>query len=108
MSLETVISVNVTNSIYKPLQSCVKVEAGAAAGCSLQVSPELQCEEAAAQVEPQQLVPSFVSGFLESFEELRAQEKEKMTQCQENIVSLLEHCSRVRSRGRAADRREGM
>ncbi|KAG7218565.1 hypothetical protein INR49_020189 [Caranx melampygus] len=34
--------------------------------------------------------------FLESFEELRAQEKQEMTQCEENIVSLLEHCSRER------------
>ncbi|KAM9332141.1 intraflagellar transport protein 74 homolog isoform 1-T3 [Pholidichthys leucotaenia] len=35
-----------------------------------------------------------IDHFLESFEELRAQEKEKMAQSQENIVSLLEHCSR--------------
>uniref|UniRef100_A0A3Q2DEE9 Intraflagellar transport 74 n=1 Tax=Cyprinodon variegatus TaxID=28743 RepID=A0A3Q2DEE9_CYPVA len=34
--------------------------------------------------------------FLESFEELRAEELEKLTQSQENIVSLLEHYSRVR------------
>lgn len=37
------------------------------------------------------------SGFLESFEESRAQEEERLKQGQENIVSLLEHCSRVRS-----------
>uniref|UniRef100_A0A8D0A8W7 Intraflagellar transport 74 n=1 Tax=Sander lucioperca TaxID=283035 RepID=A0A8D0A8W7_SANLU len=32
--------------------------------------------------------------YLESFEETRAQALDKMTQSQENIVSLLEHCSR--------------
>ncbi|KAM6900489.1 intraflagellar transport protein 74 homolog [Xenentodon cancila] len=32
--------------------------------------------------------------FLESFEELKVKELEKLTQTQENIVSLLEHCSR--------------
>lgn len=41
----------------------------------------------------------FVSGYLESFEESRAQEQEKMSRSRENVVSLLEHCSRVR-RGR--------
>lgn len=39
-----------------------------------------------------------VPGYLESFEELRSQEQDKMSQSQENIVSLLEHCSRVRRR----------
>uniref|UniRef100_A0A8C3AA65 Intraflagellar transport 74 n=1 Tax=Cyclopterus lumpus TaxID=8103 RepID=A0A8C3AA65_CYCLU len=34
------------------------------------------------------------TGYLESFEESRAQEQDKMTLSQENIVSLLEHCSR--------------
>uniref|UniRef100_A0A8D0D902 Intraflagellar transport 74 n=1 Tax=Sander lucioperca TaxID=283035 RepID=A0A8D0D902_SANLU len=34
------------------------------------------------------------TGYLESFEETRAQALDKMTQSQENIVSLLEHCSR--------------
>lgn len=54
-------------------------------------------------------LPSFVSGFLESFEDLRAQEQDKMTQSQENIVSLLEHCSRVRKRVQVGngDRKEG-
>ncbi|KAI4806756.1 hypothetical protein KUCAC02_017555 [Chaenocephalus aceratus] len=33
-------------------------------------------------------------GYMESFEEVRAQEQDKMTQSQENIVSILEHCSR--------------
>uniref|UniRef100_A0A3B4X7L6 Intraflagellar transport 74 n=1 Tax=Seriola lalandi dorsalis TaxID=1841481 RepID=A0A3B4X7L6_SERLL len=42
-------------------------------------------------------------GFLESFEESRAQEQEKMTQSQENIVSLLEHCSRNMLRLRQVD-----
>ena len=37
-----------------------------------------------------------VAGYLESFEESRTQEQEKTTQSQENVVSLLEHCSRVR------------
>ncbi|XP_039983555.1 intraflagellar transport protein 74 homolog isoform X2 [Xiphias gladius] len=36
-----------------------------------------------------------IDRFLESFEESRAQEQKKMTQSQENIVSLLEHCSRL-------------
>ncbi|XP_054622276.1 intraflagellar transport protein 74 homolog isoform X2 [Dunckerocampus dactyliophorus] len=35
-----------------------------------------------------------IDGFLQSFEELSAQEQNKTTQSQENIVSLLEHCSR--------------
>uniref|UniRef100_A0A668AR10 Intraflagellar transport 74 n=1 Tax=Myripristis murdjan TaxID=586833 RepID=A0A668AR10_9TELE len=47
--------------------------------------------------------PSFLSGFLESFEEVRAQEQEKMMQTQENIVSLLEHCSRNMARLRQVD-----
>uniref|UniRef100_A0A4W6BVS9 Intraflagellar transport 74 n=1 Tax=Lates calcarifer TaxID=8187 RepID=A0A4W6BVS9_LATCA len=41
--------------------------------------------------------------FLESFEESRAQEQEKMTQSQENIISLLEHCSRNMLRLRQVD-----
>lgn len=41
-----------------------------------------------------------VPGYLESFEDLRSQEQDKMNQSQENIVSLLEHCSRVRRRSR--------
>ncbi|KAK5877233.1 hypothetical protein CesoFtcFv8_024759 [Champsocephalus esox] len=35
-----------------------------------------------------------IDRYMESFEELRAQEQDKMTQSQENIVSILEHCSR--------------
>ncbi|XP_061877539.1 intraflagellar transport protein 74 homolog [Entelurus aequoreus] len=35
-----------------------------------------------------------IDGFLHSFEELRGQEQNKMAHSQENIVSLLEHCSR--------------
>ncbi|XP_035523374.1 intraflagellar transport protein 74 homolog isoform X2 [Morone saxatilis] len=42
-------------------------------------------------------------GYLESFEESRAQEQEKMSQSQENIVSLLEHCSRNMLRLRQVD-----
>uniref|UniRef100_A0A665VLS5 Intraflagellar transport 74 n=1 Tax=Echeneis naucrates TaxID=173247 RepID=A0A665VLS5_ECHNA len=42
-------------------------------------------------------------GFLETFEESRAQEQEKMTVCQENIISLLEHCSRNMLRLRQID-----
>uniref|UniRef100_UPI0037E93271 intraflagellar transport protein 74 homolog n=1 Tax=Semicossyphus pulcher TaxID=241346 RepID=UPI0037E93271 len=42
--------------------------------------------------------------YLESFPESRAKEQEKMTQCQENIVSLLEHCSRNMLRLRQVDR----
>uniref|UniRef100_A0AAQ5ZPW3 IF rod domain-containing protein n=1 Tax=Amphiprion ocellaris TaxID=80972 RepID=A0AAQ5ZPW3_AMPOC len=41
--------------------------------------------------------------FLESFEESRAQEQERMSQSQENIVSLLEHCSRNMLRLRQVD-----
>lgn len=43
------------------------------------------------------------SGFLESFEEARAQEEERLKQGQENIVSLLEHCSRNMLRLRQVD-----
>uniref|UniRef100_A0AAQ5Y0V0 IF rod domain-containing protein n=1 Tax=Amphiprion ocellaris TaxID=80972 RepID=A0AAQ5Y0V0_AMPOC len=43
------------------------------------------------------------AGFLESFEESRAQEQERMSQSQENIVSLLEHCSRNMLRLRQVD-----
>ncbi|KAK5850001.1 hypothetical protein PBY51_014290 [Eleginops maclovinus] len=35
-----------------------------------------------------------IDRYLESFEEVRAQEQDKMSQSQENIVSILEHCSR--------------
>uniref|UniRef100_A0A668B056 Intraflagellar transport 74 n=1 Tax=Myripristis murdjan TaxID=586833 RepID=A0A668B056_9TELE len=44
-----------------------------------------------------------IDRFLESFEEVRAQEQEKMMQTQENIVSLLEHCSRNMARLRQVD-----
>uniref|UniRef100_A0A8D3CFL4 Intraflagellar transport protein 74-like n=1 Tax=Scophthalmus maximus TaxID=52904 RepID=A0A8D3CFL4_SCOMX len=47
--------------------------------------------------------PCFVSGFLESFEESRVQVQETMTQSQEDIVSLLEHCSRSMLRLRQVD-----
>ncbi|CAJ1081947.1 intraflagellar transport protein 74 homolog [Xyrichtys novacula] len=45
-----------------------------------------------------------IDRYLGSFEDSRAQEQEKMTQCQENIVSLLEHCSRNMLRLRQVDR----
>lgn len=41
-----------------------------------------------------------LSGYLESFEELRSQEQDRMTASQENNVSLLELCSRVSVRVR--------
>ncbi|XP_029004813.1 intraflagellar transport protein 74 homolog isoform X2 [Betta splendens] len=44
-----------------------------------------------------------IDRFLESFENLRGQEQDKMTQSQENIVSLLEHCSRNMLRLRQVD-----
>ncbi|XP_069007349.1 intraflagellar transport protein 74 homolog [Embiotoca jacksoni] len=44
-----------------------------------------------------------IDRFLESFEESRSQEQEKMTQTHENIVSLLEHCSRNMLRLRQVD-----
>ncbi|XP_027130289.1 intraflagellar transport protein 74 homolog [Larimichthys crocea] len=44
-----------------------------------------------------------IDRYLESFEESRAQEQDKMTQSQENIVSLLEHCSRNMLRLRHVD-----
>ncbi|XP_061778153.1 intraflagellar transport protein 74 homolog [Nerophis ophidion] len=44
-----------------------------------------------------------IDGFLHSFEELRGQEQNKMTHSQENIVSLLEHCSRNMLRLRQVD-----
>uniref|UniRef100_A0A8C4DK59 Intraflagellar transport protein 74 homolog n=1 Tax=Dicentrarchus labrax TaxID=13489 RepID=A0A8C4DK59_DICLA len=44
-----------------------------------------------------------IDRYLESFEETRAQEQEKMSQSQENIVSLLEHCSRNMLRLRRVD-----
>uniref|UniRef100_A0A665VLW9 Intraflagellar transport 74 n=1 Tax=Echeneis naucrates TaxID=173247 RepID=A0A665VLW9_ECHNA len=44
-----------------------------------------------------------IDRFLETFEESRAQEQEKMTVCQENIISLLEHCSRNMLRLRQID-----
>lgn len=40
------------------------------------------------------------SGFLWSFENSRVQEQEAMTQTEENIISLLELCSRVRRNGK--------
>ncbi|XP_035767996.1 intraflagellar transport protein 74 homolog [Neolamprologus brichardi] len=44
-----------------------------------------------------------IDRFLESFEESRAQEEERLKQGQENIVSLLEHCSRNMLRLRQVD-----
>ncbi|XP_071397307.1 intraflagellar transport protein 74 homolog [Centroberyx affinis] len=44
-----------------------------------------------------------IDRFLDSFEEARAQEREKTTQTQENVVSLLEHCSRSMARLRQVD-----
>lgn len=44
-----------------------------------------------------------IDRYLESFEESRGQEQSKMTQSQENIVSLLEHCSRNMLRLRQVD-----
>lgn len=38
----------------------------------------------------------FFSGFLSSFEKSKVQEQEEMTHTEENIISLLELCSRVR------------
>uniref|UniRef100_A0A7N9ATP6 Intraflagellar transport 74 n=1 Tax=Mastacembelus armatus TaxID=205130 RepID=A0A7N9ATP6_9TELE len=46
---------------------------------------------------------SSINSFLESFEESRTQEQEKMTQSQEDIISLLEHCSRNMLRLRQVD-----
>uniref|UniRef100_A0A3Q0S737 Intraflagellar transport 74 n=1 Tax=Amphilophus citrinellus TaxID=61819 RepID=A0A3Q0S737_AMPCI len=44
-----------------------------------------------------------IDRFLESFGESRAQVEERMKQSQENIISLLEHCSRNMSRLRQVD-----
>ncbi|XP_077591704.1 intraflagellar transport protein 74 homolog [Stigmatopora nigra] len=44
-----------------------------------------------------------IDGFLEAFEDLKTQEHNKMAQSQENIVSLLEHCSRNMLRLRRVD-----
>lgn len=44
-----------------------------------------------------------IDRFLESFEESKAEEQEKLTQNQESIVSLLEHCSRNMLRLRHVD-----
>ncbi|XP_013879137.1 intraflagellar transport protein 74 homolog [Austrofundulus limnaeus] len=35
-----------------------------------------------------------IDQFLESFQDLKVQELNKLTECEENIVSILEHCSR--------------
>lgn len=50
---------------------------------------------------------SLSSGFLSSFEKSRLQEQEAMAQAEENIVSLLELCSRVRRNRRRRKRRRG-
>uniref|UniRef100_A0A3Q2DE86 Intraflagellar transport 74 n=2 Tax=Cyprinodon variegatus TaxID=28743 RepID=A0A3Q2DE86_CYPVA len=79
---------------------------------SKQVKEEIQNLEQdseAAQVECQQKYKELkkkeeeMDRFLESFEELRAEELEKLTQSQENIVSLLEHYSRNMLRLRLVD-----
>ncbi|XP_077410406.1 intraflagellar transport protein 74 homolog isoform X5 [Vanacampus margaritifer] len=44
-----------------------------------------------------------IDGFLQAFEDLRTQEQNKMSQSQENIISLLEHCSRNMLRLRRVD-----
>ncbi|XP_008436704.1 intraflagellar transport protein 74 homolog isoform X2 [Poecilia reticulata] len=44
-----------------------------------------------------------IDRFLDSFEESRAEEQEKLTRSQEDIVSLLEHCSRNMLRLRHVD-----
>nr|XP_046226601.1 intraflagellar transport protein 74 homolog [Scatophagus argus]XP_046226602.1 intraflagellar transport protein 74 homolog [Scatophagus argus] len=44
-----------------------------------------------------------IDRYMESFDEFRAQEEDKMTQSQENIISLLEHCSRNMLRLRLVD-----
>ncbi|XP_014849736.1 PREDICTED: intraflagellar transport protein 74 homolog [Poecilia mexicana] len=44
-----------------------------------------------------------IDRFLDSFEESRAEEQEKLTRSQEGIVSLLEHCSRNMLRLRHVD-----
>ncbi|MED6236120.1 hypothetical protein ATANTOWER_004719, partial [Ataeniobius toweri] len=44
-----------------------------------------------------------IDRFLESFEESKAEELEKLNQSQENIISLLEHCSRNMLRLRHVD-----
>lgn len=61
------------------------------------VSPELNhfCRVIVFTRSPPEFTLS-LSGYLESFEELRSQEQDKMSESQENVVSLLEHCSRVR------------
>lgn len=45
------------------------------------------------------------SGFLSSFEKSRVQEQEAMTHTEENIISLLELCSRVRRNRRQGSNR---
>ncbi|MEQ2184103.1 hypothetical protein GOODEAATRI_004492 [Goodea atripinnis] len=63
-------------------------------------SPQEQREKLLKQVKPHT-----EAGFLESFEESKAEELEKLNQSQENIVSLLEHCSRVSNRKTWRERR---
>ncbi|XP_012726624.2 intraflagellar transport protein 74 homolog isoform X1 [Fundulus heteroclitus] len=69
----------------------------------------LEQDSAAAQGECQQKYKELrrkeeeIDRFLESFDESRAEEVERLTQCQENIVSLLEHCSRNMLRLRHVD-----
>uniref|UniRef100_A0A3Q2DF76 Intraflagellar transport 74 n=1 Tax=Cyprinodon variegatus TaxID=28743 RepID=A0A3Q2DF76_CYPVA len=73
---------------------------------SKQVKEEIQNLEQdseAAQARPLLQSSFLLPGFLESFEELRAEELEKLTQSQENIVSLLEHYSRNMLRLRLVD-----
>lgn len=90
---------SIEEGVYSVLRSCH------------QVSPKAECFYVThCKLNDTQLAVSLcllVLGYLESFEESRAQEQDKMTQSQENIVSLLEHCSRVRRKGGAGERKEG-
>uniref|UniRef100_A0A3Q2P6M3 Intraflagellar transport 74 n=1 Tax=Fundulus heteroclitus TaxID=8078 RepID=A0A3Q2P6M3_FUNHE len=69
----------------------------------------LEQDSAAAQGECQQKYKELrrkeeeIDRFLESFDESKAEEVERLAQCQENIVSLLEHCSRNMLRLRHVD-----
>ncbi|MEQ2190836.1 hypothetical protein XENOCAPTIV_011711, partial [Xenoophorus captivus] len=67
-------------------------------------SPQEQREKLLKQVKPHtEAGLSSATWFLESFEESKAEELEKLNQSQENIVSLLEHCSRNMLRLRHVD-----
>ncbi|PWA22480.1 hypothetical protein CCH79_00015408 [Gambusia affinis] len=61
-------------------------------------SPQEEREKLLKQVKEdnQEIASMERQWFLDSFEESRAEEQKKLTRSQEDIVSLLEHCSRVR------------